>query len=275
MKISTLKKSNEFAEFLGWHLGDGCISLSKSRYQYFLTGDLKEEQEFYNEIVLPNFNKLFNHILTKKVLLKKYASIGVCGIFVFDKKLIHLLTNKLDISYGKKINNFIPKYIKTRKQKIHFIRGLFDTDGSIYFCKSNYKTKKPNLHNIFHYKPKIKVATISKQLIRDVYNLLVSLGYSPRFTKPAKQRPTESIMYGVVIDIKKDIQKYLKEIGFKNTKHKTKVEIAKIFGFCPPFTKINQRKEILNKKINPLTFYTKSYTQNLNKIKKGLNTWIE
>ena len=39
-----------------------------------------------------------------------------------------------------------------------------DTDGSIYFCKSNVKTKKESLFRIFHYKPKIKLATISKKL---------------------------------------------------------------------------------------------------------------
>ena len=119
MKNSQIKKCPEFAEFLGWHLGDGCISISNSKYQYFLTGDLSEEQEFYNKIILPKFNKLFKKILRKKAILRKYDSIGVCGIYIFEKKFVNLLIKELDMFYGKKINNFIPKYIKTKRQKIY------------------------------------------------------------------------------------------------------------------------------------------------------------
>lgn len=274
MKSSQLKKSSEFAEFLGWHLGDGCISISNSRNQYFLTGDLKEEQEFYNKIIIPLFNKLFYKHLKKKAFLRKYASNGVCGIYIFEKKFINLLIKDLNLTYGKKLNNNIPKYIKTKEQKINLLRGFFDTDGSIYFCKSNYKTKKTSMHSIFHYKPKIKVATISKNLISDIYKLLISLGYSPRLRKPRKQKPTESMMHGVVLDTKKDIKKYLSEVGFRNIKHKTKVKVAKKYGFCPPHTTLSQRIKMINNELNPLSYYNNSNFKSLKLIKSKLNNWV-
>ena len=62
-------------------------------------------------------------------------------------------------------------------------------------------------------------------------------------------------MYALVLDIKADTDKWIKDIGFKNPKHYTKVKIWKKFGFCPPNTKIMERKKILNNEINPYSYY--------------------
>ena len=74
--------SCELAEFLGWHIGDGCISITDRYSEYTLTGDIIEEYTFYENIVLPTFNKLFQNQLNKKVELKKYKSNSVCGIYL-------------------------------------------------------------------------------------------------------------------------------------------------------------------------------------------------
>lgn len=274
MKISDYKKSPEFAEFLGWHFGDGCISVKGSRHQYFLTGDLIEEQEFYKKVIIPRFNNLFEDKLKKDVSLRKYKSVGVCGIYVFDKKFVSLLTDKLHIKTGKKINISLPEYIKTNEQKINFLRGLFDTDGSIYFCRSNFKTKNKSLHNLFHYKPRIKIATISEPLISDVYDILIYLGFHPRMRKVYRKKKTESFMHGVVLYRKDDIKRYLELINFKNPKHKSKIQVAKKYGFCPPFTRLNERKKIIENKLDPLDFYKKKEIYSFCDIKTSLNKWV-
>lgn len=250
-------KSLWIAEFLGWHLGDGCISINKSYHEYALTGDLTEEYQFYKDVIYPTFYTLFKNKLKKNPKLKKYNSVGVCGIYVFDKNFVNFLQENFDLSSGKKINIKVPKILKTREQKKCFLRGLFDTDGSIFFCRSNVKTKKPSIYNYFHYKPKIKLATISKQLIEEVHTILTSLGYAPRLYKPRKQRSRENYIYSVVLDLKQDTLKWITDIGFKNVKHQTKVEIWKRYGFCPPYTKLKQRFKILKGELNPLTFYSK------------------
>jgi len=262
-----LKYEDQVAEFLGWHLGDGCISINKRYSEYTLTGDLREECHFYENIILPVFNKIFQNKLLKPAILKKYKSNGVCGIYVFDKNFVKWLQRKYKLTVGKKINNTMPEVIKTDKQKISFLRGLFDTDGSIYFCKSNVKTKKESLCNFFHYKPKIKLATISKPLIKQIHKLLVEMEFHPRFRKPTRQRENENTMYGVVLYRKSDTQKWINEISFKNIKHLTKVQIWKKFGFCPAHTKISQRVAILNGNLNPLTFYPSCPRTLLEKIK--------
>jgi len=245
----------EIAEFLGWHLGDGCISINSKYSEYTLTGDIKEEYPFYEEVILPTFNRIFKNNLKKPIILKKYHSVGVCGIYLFDKSFVSFLQKQYGLLSGKKYNIKIPEIIKTKEEKIHFLRGLFDTDGSIYFCKSNYKPKKKTFCNKYHYKPKIKLATISKVLIKEVFNMLLSLGFTPRMYKPRKQRKNEQYMYSVVLDLDKDTKKWIKEIGFKNHKHLTKVKVWKKYGFCPPFTKINERIQMLNGELDPNSFY--------------------
>ncbi len=262
--------SLELAEFFGWHLGDGCISVNSNYFEYTLTGDITEEYPFYKEVVLPTFNKIFKKYLKKPAILKFYKSNGVCGIYIFDKSFINILNKNFGIPYGKKINIQIPKLLKNNEQKIRFIRGLLDTDGSIYFCRSNVKTKRESLFTVFHYKPKIKIATISKPLIEQSYEILSSLDFSPRLQKPIRQRRNENVMYSLVLDTKKDTAKWIEEIGFKNLKHITKVNMWKKFGFCPPYTTLNERLNMLKGKTNPLKFYLDYRHLLLNHIKGHL-----
>lgn len=261
---------DEIAEFVGWHIGDGCISINSRYSEYALTGDIIEEYPFYTTIVLPTFKKLFSSFFKKEITIKKYKSNGVCGIYIFDKKFVEFILNKTGLKNGKKINTQIPDIIKTRNQKIAFLRGLFDTDGSIYYCKSNYRPINESLFSIFHYKPKIKLATISKTLIDQVYRLLCYLGFSPRIRKPAKQKINENMMFGVVLHRKNDTKRWIEEIGFKNLKHLTKVHLWKKFGFCPPNTNLNQRIKMLKGELNPLTFYPSYSHLSLNQIKEKL-----
>ncbi len=259
-KQRNLKESNSIAEFLGWHLGDGCLSARKGKLQFSLTGDISEEKTFYTKEILPSMNKSFKRQLKQPFVLKYYKSVGVCGIYTSNKKFTSYLIRNFNLNVGKKKDISVPEYVKTSLQKKNFLRGLFDTDGSIYFCKSYVRRKTLTPYNIFHYIPKMKLATISKGLISDTYKMLLDLGFSPRIQKPIQQRKNELPIHSVVLDTKKDILKWLREVGFRNFKHKTKVEIWEKFGFCPPNTNLETRLKILSNKINPLVFY-KGYSK--------------
>lgn len=215
-----------------------------------MTGDLREELSFYETTIIPAFNELFCDQLKMKAELRKYPSVGVCGVYVFDRNTVTYIKKKFNLIGGKKLKVRIPNF-KTKDQKKHFLRGLYDTDGSIYFCKSNVKTKSPTFCNTFHYKPKIRVATISKDLMRYAYHTLRESGVSPHYYTPQRQRPNENIMYSVVLDRTEDVKKWINNIGFKSPKHKTKIKVWNKFGYCPPFTTLGQRVRILNGKIDP------------------------
>jgi intein/homing endonuclease len=228
----------------------------KTHNEYALTGDIIEEYPFYVDIVIPRFNKLFSSIIKKPIVLKQYASVGVCGIYIFNRKFTDYLQKYLNLKEGKKINACIPSLIVSDEQKISFLRGIFDTDGSIYFCKSNYKSKTPSFYQTHHCKPKIKLSLISEKLISEITQMLISLGFSPRNYRPSKKKEKENTVFHVVLDLNSDIDKWIKKIGFKNSKHITKVQVWKKFGFCPPYTKLNQRIKMIEGKLDPNSFYT-------------------
>lgn len=263
--------SNEIiCEFLGWYCGDGCISVNNRYAEFALTGDVKEEYPFYKTIIVPTFNKVFAHELRKPSILKRYKKVGVCGIYVFDKSFVKLLQTKFYLKSGKKTAIGVPPIVQTDEDKKHFLRGLCDTDGSIYFCKSNFKTKRTSLFTVFHYKPKIKIATISQVLIKQVYEMLVSLGFHPRLSKPLEQRTNEYPMYSVVLDKKGDVRKWITEIGFQSQKHLTKIGLWKKFGFCPPHTSLKKRTDMLHRRLDPLEFYPDYRNLSTTRIKKIL-----
>ncbi len=93
--------NNKIAEFLGWYFGDGSLSIKNNRYQFSITGDLKEEELFYQETIIPLFNEIFNHLLKKEIKLKKYKSVGVCGLYVFNKKFTQHIIKKYKLKPGK------------------------------------------------------------------------------------------------------------------------------------------------------------------------------
>jgi hypothetical protein len=241
-------------EFLGWYVGDGCISVGRY-YEFTLTGDIIEEFEFYKKTVIPSFNKLFFNELCKPVTLKEYKSNSVCGIYLFDKKFVNLIIKKFKLNPGKKINISVPFIIKTKKDKIEFIRGLFDTDGSIYFGKSYFKPKKISFCYKYHYKPKIKISLISKKIIETVHIFLEELNIKSKLQKPYQNKINENIIYSLVLDTDEAIFRYLNKIGFRNPKHLTKIQVWKRYGFCPPYTTIKQRNDIIIGKISPFYYY--------------------
>ena len=51
------------------------------------------------------------------------------------------------------------------------------------------------------------------------------------------------------------LKKWMNSIGFNNNVQSTKYLIWKNNGFCPPDTTLDQMKEILKRKLDPISFY--------------------
>ncbi len=232
--------SEELAELMGIHIGDGCISITKRYSMYYVGGDLKEEKEYHDNWVSKLFNKEIMRKLNKeKVRYKEYPSTGVYGLYIFDKEITDYFMS-LGICSGSKINQKIPEIIRQDDLMLkRFLRGLFDTDGNIYFDK-NRSCKKP-INNV----PVIKLGSAAQYLIKDVFQSLKKLGFNPRLKKPYQGKKDKNPVHTVLIYRKKDIEEYVKEIGFKNPKHNTKWLLFKKQGFLQPRTTIQQRKRIL------------------------------
>ena len=235
--------SEELAEIIGIHLGDGCISKTTKYQEYAINGDITEEREYYDNHVLPIYNSnIFKPILGKEIIAKNYEKNGTYGIYVFNEKIVSFF-EQLGIKSGVKLDHEIPDCIlKNKRLWKFFLRGIFDTDGSIYFNK-NYSVK---IENRKHNRPRIKLGMTSKKIIKAVRFMLEELGYNI-YQKPSyKGKKDKNAVHSIMIQRKKDIERFIKEIGFKSSKHLTKWQIYKIKGYCPPNTKLKERYQIIN-----------------------------
>jgi len=227
-------KNVEIAEILGNALGDGSfVKMKSGKLRFQLRGHLKEDRDHYDNFIIPAFNKRIAYPLTgKKVGILIYKKRNSYGIGTESKAVSKFLKSiGLPIGTKKEIN--VPEWIKSNKENEKaFLRGLMDTDGSVYF--SNPKNNTAITFDI---------GFTSKVFVKEIYNILNLLGYNPYLIKPYKKKnPREKILYKVRIKRKADTEKWINEIGFNNPKHSTKIEVYKKYGFCPPRTTIENRK---------------------------------
>ncbi len=237
-----MKIDEDMAEIIGIHIGDGCISINDRYKEYYLGGDLTEEKEYHDKWVSRLFNKkVMLPLYNKKIRYKEYKKTGVYAFYIFDSKIVNFFI-KLGIHSGTKINMGVPTEIRNNKKLAkRFLRGLFDTDGSIYFDKS--RVVKKGINNI----PQIKLGTVSENLINDIFEMLIGLGFHPRKKKPYKGKKDKNAVHTLLIYRRSDIRKYINEIGFKNPKHYTKWFVYEKYGFCLPYTSLKERKDLLSK----------------------------
>ncbi len=201
-KIKLPKKlTPELAEEIGMQFGDGF--LSEKRYDYRLKGNPKDEKEYYIYYIAPLFKKLYN------VDLKLKESYQTFGFELYSKAIWEFKTKVVCIKPGRKENIFIPKKLKVNNKEIlcSFIRGLFDTDGSLCF-----KTK----YGYERYYPEIGISLISKNLIKEVGEILQMLGFNPGIYFNKKYGRIS--IYGI-----NALKRYEKLIGWSSQKNLNKL----------------------------------------------------
>ena len=136
--------SEEFAELVGILLGDGNITVYiKGRaqvYQVSVASGRKNEEAYARNFVAPLLTKLSG--LNTKIRLKK----NVVYSYLSSKELVKELERN-GLFHGNKIKNKlkIPDWIFENKKYLRAcIRGLIDTDGSVY----RLSNKDPKLGRI-------------------------------------------------------------------------------------------------------------------------------
>ena len=239
------------AEFLGTMIGDGNMFYKKRPnsvfYKITLSGDAKEDRLYYKCHIQKIFEALF--FIKLKCYFSKKNEIS---LYVYSKEIFNLLK-----FYGLPIGNknnakTIPECIIFGNSdiKCDFLRGLFDADGSITF-----KSK----HKKLHYYPVITISFRNEAFIRNVASLLKELNFSfyveyneDRFDIRTNKWYSRSSIY---ISGKRNLKKWMGLIGFSNPKHFTKIRVWQKYGFCPPKTTLNQRMNIILRRLDPFSFY--------------------
>ncbi len=241
------KVTPELAEIFGIHAGDGYLRNRGGKIELDITGHI-EEKEYYDNHVILLFNKLFNLNLKAKAYVK-----GTYGFVTTNNQF--KIFNELGFPFGKK--SFlvqVPKQILESKDRIlfsRFLRGLFDTDGNLYFKNRKTLPSYSEFKRIHNYYPIIRFTTISQILSGQIILLLKKLGFNKvRLHSFQPKDLRDSRKYIVYMSGRDMIIKFFDVIGSKNPVKFSRYLIWRKFGFCPPHTTIEQRKDILKGKLD-------------------------
>jgi len=192
--------SEELAEFTGIVMGDGSLS----RLQVEISCHRKLDREyalFIKRLIRSLFGVEASFYYPRNSLVLK--------IVVSRRRLVDFCKTKMGLSVGNKLQQGldIPPWVK---RHINFqkacIRGLIDTDGSIFEEKHKVRGK------IYSYK-RLNFTSASPQLRDSVFGALDFFGLSPSFRGGKR----------VQIEKQKKILEYFEVIGTNNPKHKRKI----------------------------------------------------
>jgi len=202
-----LKFNKKTCEFYGALMGDGCITKHKVKnkdyYKYIIsfTGHKELDRDYHEKYLKDLIKEEFNinpYIQTEK-------NRKVRTLKLFNQSLLNELI-KVGFPLGKKGQKLrIPKRLQELPWSLQkqVIRGLFDTDGSIYARKDE-----------FYRHPHLSITSISKPLIRQLHNILRKRGYPAWINKS----PSKSAQM-VIVKGNKNAIRWIKDIGSSNPKH--------------------------------------------------------
>lgn len=244
----------DLAEVCGIHAGDGYLRNDGKRRELDISGNL-EEKEYYDFHVVPLFEKVFGI----SVKPKAFPSRATYGFVTRDKSAIELV-HFIGFPYGKKTLTVSvpPAILASKNLELHyrFLRGVFDTDGCLDF---NKKTLASGKYSVFkttrHYYPTIALSTVSKNLFEGLCQLFCNTDFYYHTKQYLPKNPNYHKQYSLCFSGGINLEMWLKNIGIKNTSKFSRYLIWKKFGFCPRKTTFEQRKQILNKELDPHSFY--------------------
>lgn len=179
------KFSKDLAEFMGILLGDGHLT----PFQVSVTLGKKDE---YDDYVRNLMERLFG-ARPKRIFTKE----GHIVIYIGSARLVRWFLEMGMVFNKVKCQVDFPVWIFQEEEFMRMaLKGFFDTDGSVYKLR----------HGV-----QFSFCNMSKPLLRSVRGMLVELGFSPSKINNNKN---------VYLTKKVDLDRYFKEIGFGNRKHK-------------------------------------------------------
>lgn len=176
--------SPNLAEFFGIMLGDGHLS----HFQVQVNLGTKEME--YAEYVRGLIGKIFK---TKPKIAIRAK--GYCDVYLGSTVVTSWLFKEGLVSNKIKAQVDIPKWIFTRKTFMNsFLRGFFDTDGSVYKLR---------------YGIQISLTNHSRPILLSLHKMLSALRYSSSVVNK----------HNIYITRKSDLARFFKEVKPRNPKH--------------------------------------------------------
>ena len=178
------KYSKELAEFFGIMLGDGHVS----HFQVVVSLGNKEEK--YAEYVRSLIEKIFKTDVKISLRNRGHRDVYLGSVevtsWLLKQGLVH---NKVKSQVG------VPKWIFNKKEYMKaFLRGFFDTDGSVYKLK---------------YGIQVSFCNRSLPILKSLQIMLKKLEYNP----------SSISTYNMYLTRREDVKRFFKEIKSSNPKH--------------------------------------------------------
>ncbi len=197
-------KSADLAEILGIILGDGHIDDSYGSGQYAVKICGGEDDIKYLDAIVTS---LFVGCFGKRLKSFRFKKAKAAMYYINDKAIVFtLLHYGLKAGNKKKNGSQIPSWIFEDDNQLRAcLRGLFDTDGTVFPKSSN--------HNV----PQLELTSSIEGIQRTFRQGLLQLGY-----KPSKWSGSDSPKCGLYA--KSQVERFVREIGFHNPKHEKRFE---------------------------------------------------
>lgn len=191
-KVAFPDKSELTAELIGIMLGDGHIS--KKNGQLYVCVNSETDLE-YSHLIKDLFFKLTGNNASSHTRTDQKA---IDVFFTSVEFVRHMETLGLTSNNKVKQQVGIPDWIKEKREWSYpCIRGLFDTDGSLYRLKFGHQLELTNR---------------SLALLNDTRDLLLNNGF----------HPSKISGFNLYITRRNDLHRYFTEIGSSNPKHLNK-----------------------------------------------------
>ena len=190
------------SEVVGIYIGDGYIYREGNKHQIGFVGSPKTDVELFEklkELIFQEWNKKVNFKIRAKGLRMVFRS----------KEISDFLVNYLKLPFGEgkcekvKIPEIILKDWNLTK---HTIRGIMDTDGTIFV------SKKPGVEKY----PTMEITTTSPILAKQLREILLQQGFRVGNIRQSLSKLSVRVAYRVPLYGKENIRKWLDKIGFSN-----------------------------------------------------------
>ncbi|MFA5931202.1 MAG: hypothetical protein WC821_02740 [archaeon] len=243
----------DLAEICGIHAGDGHLRKRDNVRRLLCLDGSVDEKEYYDTHVVPLFERTFGI----KVKPRFFPSRHTYGFSVSNRKVCGLI-HSLGFPYGKKtVSVKVPEVILQSNDLgviYRFIRGVFDTDGTVCFRRrKRLRGKSENANR--HTYPRILLDVCSKDLCFGLGELLLKTGVFRFNISSQRAKGNRKKKYKLCIAGDKNLLLWVHNIGFKNNVKHNRILIWDKFGFNPPKLTLNHQLEILSGKIDPNIFY--------------------
>lgn len=231
LSLNNFKINEDLAEFYGILIGDGCVSKFRSQgrlhYAIRVDGNSLTDIEYYNNHLKPLTERVVNRTVNVK-----FRKVGNCIFIMFEyKDFAVFLNSRLGFPFGKKGEISISsEFIKNQKYLIAILRGLFDTDGCLYFTKNNSENR---------YYPIIELSTHSSALINQLYQVFTDLKFRVKISH---------FKDSVKLHGKDNLIKFMQSIGSSHPDKVSKFDYWTKFGCCPRIDELNLERRM--KKLN-------------------------